>query len=133
MRRFSGMFCSGGVAGITLAGLTLGSAGVATADDDAPSGPYTATVTGAIGDFRGPQVTTWVFTPCGPDCVALDAQGTTLNRAEEGRWRGTYKLYGSGGEVVECTRTVTPAELRASDLCPVPVDIMVTYDLTKRG
>jgi len=35
--------------------------------------------------------------------------------------------------VVECTRTVTPAELRASDLCPVPVGIMVTYDLTKRG
>ncbi|ORW13883.1 hypothetical protein AWC16_03720 [Mycolicibacter longobardus] len=118
------------MAGAVLATAAIGSAGVAVADP--LSGSYTATVTGSIGNYLNDPAPTWVFTPCGPGCVNVDAQRAQLHEAD-GKWTGTFELHATdNGEVVVCTRTVTPA-LFASDICPKPLSVMVNYQLTKNG
>lgn len=116
--------------GAVLAALAIGSAGVASAEP--LSGSYTATVTGAFGNYLSDRSPTWVLTPCGPGCVNVDAQGAQLHE-QDGRWTGTFEVRAADNrEVVVCTRTIT-AELTASDMCPQPLGLMVNYQLTKNG
>lgn len=122
----------------TLSALALSAAlsaaalgGAASAAADPLSGSYTATVTDSFGTYLGPPVTTWVFTPCGPDCVTVDAQGAQL-RQVNGAWRGTYELRASdNGEIVTCTRGIGPDLTSAADVCPQPLGLMVNFQLTK--
>ncbi|MGE2731707.1 hypothetical protein ACQI4F_19715 [Mycolicibacterium vaccae] len=96
-------------------------------------GSYTATVTNSLGNYFGERSSTWVFTPCGPDCVEVSAQGAVLH-ARDGGWSGTFELRAQdNGEVVVCTRGITEATLTASDVCPQPVGLMVNYQLVKNG
>ena len=99
---------------------------------DPLAGSYTATVSGSFGTYLGETAAVWVFTPCGPECVQLDAQGAVLH-ARDGGWQGTFELHDpASGEVVVCTRAVSPS-LTAADVCPPPVQMMVNYRLTKNG
>jgi hypothetical protein len=91
-------------------------------------GSYTATVTSST-NYRGAQTTTWVLTPCGSDCVRVSAQNSELH-GQDGNWAGTFELHDQTGEVVVCTRTITPS-LVANDMCPQPAGVMVSYQLTK--
>ena len=125
MTRFHGL-----AIGVALIAVAIGSAGVASADP--LTGSYTATVTGSIGTYLNSPAPTWVFTPCGPGCVNVDAQGAQLHE-QNGQWTGTYEVHAvDNGEVVVCTRTVTAA-LTAVDMCPRPLGLMVNYQLTKNS
>ncbi len=115
-----------------LVAAALGSAGVASADP--LTGSYTATVTGTIGDYLGAPVITWVFTPCGPDCVVVDAQNARLHPTPGGGWAGTYNVHAvDNGEVVVCSRAIPAGLATASDICPQPLGMIVNYQLTKNG
>jgi hypothetical protein len=70
-----------------LTGASVGLAGPAYADP--LSGSYTATVVSSMG-YRGDTTATWVFTPCGPDCVRVNAQNAELH-PQDGGWGGTFK------------------------------------------
>jgi hypothetical protein len=112
-----------------LTGASVGLAGPAYADP--LSGSYTATVVSSMG-YLGDKTATWVFTPCGPDCVRVSAQNSELH-GQDGEWTGTFEVHDqSSGEVVVCTRKIT-ASLSAADLCPKPASVIVSYQLTKIG
>jgi hypothetical protein len=106
-----------------------GSAGTASADP--PTGSYTATVTGTIGEYLKPPVATWVFAPCGADCLDVDAGFVRLHPVN-GRWTGTYVVHAvDNGETVTCTRSLGEGLATASDICPKPLGIIVNFALTK--
>ncbi|MGV0626114.1 hypothetical protein [Mycolicibacter minnesotensis] len=118
------------VVSLILAAAGVGSAGAAAAES--LDGAYTARVTSSAGNYLNDPAPIWVVTPCGPGCVDVDAQSARLHD-DGGRWAGTYELHAiDNGELVVCTRTIT-ATLSATDVCPKPLGMLVTYQLTKNG
>jgi hypothetical protein len=115
------------VAGVALAGASVGLAGPASAEP--LNGTYTAT---PVADPNGMAAiypsTTYNFTPCGADCTRLDigtAGGTVVDLHLQGNvWTGTW-VSESG---ISCKESVNADAVSTSRNCD---GLLLNHQLTK--
>ncbi len=93
------------------AGASIGLAGPASADQ--LDGTYTATL---YGDSGAPITQTWVFTPCGADCVHVEITPTTPHISKELHLQGNSWTESRGRN---CTTTIDNDSLAGTEGCRV--------------